>query len=85
VLNSERAAQTRVQGVRAFVRLRQMPASNAELARKREALEKKFPFPRVAAKDAQGGEQSTRVSAGRWPYPRVHNLHRPPARQSVAA
>ncbi|MGB8369800.1 MAG: ORF6N domain-containing protein [Limisphaerales bacterium] len=33
VLNSERAAQTSVQVVRAFVRLRQMLASNAELAR----------------------------------------------------
>ena len=39
VLNSERAAQTSVQVVRVFVRLRQMPASNAELARKLEALE----------------------------------------------
>jgi hypothetical protein len=33
VLNSERAAQTSVMVVRAFVRLRQMLASNAELAR----------------------------------------------------
>jgi len=42
VLNSERATQTSVQVVRAFVRLRQMLASNAELARKLEALEKKY-------------------------------------------
>ena len=42
VLNSERAAQTSVQVVRAFVRLRQMLASNAELARKLEVLEKKY-------------------------------------------
>jgi phage regulator Rha-like protein len=42
VLNSERAAQTSVQVVRAFVRLRQMLATNAELARKVEALEKKY-------------------------------------------
>jgi hypothetical protein len=42
VLNSERAAQTSVQVVRAFVRLRQMLSSNAELARKLEALEKKY-------------------------------------------
>ena len=42
VLNSERAAKTSVQVVRAFVRLRQMLASNAELARKLEALEKKY-------------------------------------------
>jgi hypothetical protein len=42
VLNSERAAQTSVQIVRAFIRLRQMLASNAELARKLAALEKKY-------------------------------------------
>jgi phage regulator Rha-like protein len=42
VLNSERAAQTSVQVVRAFVRLRQLLASNAELARKLEALETKY-------------------------------------------
>ena len=41
VLNSERAAQTSVQLVRVFVRLRQMLASNAELARKLETMEKK--------------------------------------------
>jgi hypothetical protein len=42
VLNSERAAQTSVQVVRVFVRLRQMLASNAELARKLAALEQKY-------------------------------------------
>jgi len=42
VLNSQRAAQTSVQVVRAFIRLRQMLASNAELARKLAALEKKY-------------------------------------------
>jgi hypothetical protein len=42
VLNSERAAQTSVQVVRAFVRLRQMLSSNVELARKLESLEKKY-------------------------------------------
>ena len=42
VLNSERASQTSVQVVRAFVRLRQMLASNAELARKLAALENKY-------------------------------------------
>jgi hypothetical protein len=42
VLNSERAAQTSVLVVRAFVRLRQLLSSNAELARKLEALEKKY-------------------------------------------
>lgn len=42
VLNSERATQTSVQVVRVFMRLRQMLASHAELARKLEALEKKY-------------------------------------------
>jgi hypothetical protein len=42
VLNSERAALTSVQVVRAFVRLRQMLASNAELSRQLAALEKKY-------------------------------------------
>ena len=42
VLSSERAAQTSVQVVRAFVRLRQLLSSNAELSRKLESLEKKY-------------------------------------------
>jgi phage regulator Rha-like protein len=42
VLNSERAALTSVQVVRAFVRLRQILASNTELSRKLAALEKKY-------------------------------------------
>lgn len=42
VLNSERAVQASVQVVRAFVKLREMLASNVELARKLEQLEKKY-------------------------------------------
>jgi hypothetical protein len=42
VLNSPRAVETSVQVVRAFVRLRQMLSSNAELSRKLAALEKKY-------------------------------------------
>jgi hypothetical protein len=42
VLNSERAAATSVLVVRTFVRLRQMLASNAELSRKLETLERKY-------------------------------------------
>ena len=42
VLNSERAAQTSVQVVRAFVRLRQLLAADAELSRKLATLEKKY-------------------------------------------
>jgi len=42
VLNSKRAIEASVQVVRAFVRLRQMLASNAELSRKLVALEKNY-------------------------------------------
>jgi hypothetical protein len=42
VLNNKRAVQASVQVVRAFVKLRQMLASNAELARKLVELEKKY-------------------------------------------
>jgi len=42
VLNSDRAIQVNIEIMRAFVRLRQMLASNAELARKLDALEKKY-------------------------------------------
>ena len=42
ILNSPVAVQASIQVVRAFVRLRQMLASNAELARKLNALEKKY-------------------------------------------
>ena len=42
VLRSKRAVQVNVEIMRAFVRLRQMLASNAALARKLEALEKKY-------------------------------------------
>jgi len=42
VLNSERAIQVNIEIMRAFVRLRQLLASNDLLARKLEALEKKY-------------------------------------------
>ncbi len=42
VLNSPRAVQVSVQVVRTFIRLRQMLASHAELARKLDELEKKW-------------------------------------------
>jgi phage regulator Rha-like protein len=42
VLNSQRAVQVSLQIVRTFVRLRQLLSSNVELARKLEALEKKY-------------------------------------------
>ena len=42
ILNSPVAVQASIQVVRAFVRLRQMLASNAELARKLDGLEKKY-------------------------------------------
>jgi hypothetical protein len=42
VLRSRRAVQVNIEIMRAFVRLRQLLASNAELARKLDALEKKY-------------------------------------------
>lgn len=42
VLRSERAIQVNIEIMRAFVRLRQMLTTNAELARKLAALEKKY-------------------------------------------
>jgi phage regulator Rha-like protein len=42
ILNSSRAVEASVQVVRAFIKLRQILASNAELAKKLEALEKKY-------------------------------------------
>ncbi len=42
VLNSPRAVQASIQVVRAFIRLRQILASHKDLARKLDALEKKY-------------------------------------------
>ncbi len=42
VLRSKRAVQVNIEIMRAFVRLRRMLASHAELARKLDALEKKY-------------------------------------------
>ncbi len=42
VLRSPRAVQVNIEIMRAFVRLRQMLASNKELSRKLESLEKKY-------------------------------------------
>jgi hypothetical protein len=42
VLNSARAVKVNIEIMRAFVRLRQMLASNVQLARRLDALEKKY-------------------------------------------
>ncbi len=42
VLNSKRAIKVNIEIMRTFVRLRQILASHADLARKLEALEKKY-------------------------------------------
>jgi len=42
VLRSQRAVQVNIEIMRAFIRLRQILASNAELARKLDELEKKY-------------------------------------------
>ena len=42
VLKSDRAVQVNIEIMRTFVKLRQMLTSNAQLARKLKALEKKY-------------------------------------------
>jgi hypothetical protein len=42
VLNSERAVQVNIEIMRAFVRLREMLSTHKDLARKLEALEKRY-------------------------------------------
>lgn len=52
VLNSKRAVQVNIEIMRAFVNLRQMLSSNAELARRLNALEKKYDAQFKAVFDA---------------------------------
>ena len=52
VLRSPRAIQVNIEIMRAFVRLRQMLASHAELARKLDALEQKYDVQFKAVFDA---------------------------------
>lgn len=52
VLRSTRAIQVNIEIMRAFVRLRQMLASNAELSRRLVALEKKYDIQFEAVFDA---------------------------------
>ena len=68
VLNSPRAVEMSVYVVRAFVKLRQVLASNTELARKLEALEKS-----VATLDARTRKQFEEV------YAAIRALMAPPA------
>jgi len=71
VLNSPRAVEMSVYVVRAFVKLRQVLASNADLARKLEALEKS-----VATLDARTRSQFEEV------YRAIRALMAPPAAKS---
>ncbi|MDA8241825.1 MAG: ORF6N domain-containing protein [Nitrospiraceae bacterium] len=69
VLNSPIAVQTSVQVVRAFVRLRQMLASNAELAGKLAALERKYDSQFKVVFDAirqlmEGSDKKMKVITG---------------------
>jgi hypothetical protein len=52
VLHSERAVQVNIEIMRAFVRLRQMLASHADLARRLDALEKRYDVQFRAVFDA---------------------------------
>lgn len=71
VLSSPRAVEMSVYVVRAFVKLRQVLASNADLARKLEALEKS-----VATLDAGTKKQFAEV------YQAIRALMTPPASKS---
>ena len=71
VLNSPRAVEMSVYVVRAFVKLRQALASNTELARKLEALEKS-----VVTLDARTRKQFEEV------YRAIRALMAPPAAES---
>jgi phage regulator Rha-like protein len=52
ILNSERAVQVNIQIMRAFIRLRQMLATNANLERRLNELEKKYDAQFKAVFDA---------------------------------
>ncbi len=71
VLNSPRAVEMSVYVVRAFVKLRQVLASNTELARKLETLEKS-----VATMDARTRRQFEEV------YAAIRALMTPPTQKS---
>jgi hypothetical protein len=71
VLNSPRAVEMSIYVVRAFVRLREILASNTDLARKLEALEKS-----VATQDARTRRQFEEV------YAAIRALMAPPAPKS---
>ena len=71
VLNSPRAVEMSVYVVRAFVRLREVMASNTELARKLEALEKS-----VTTLDARTRKQFEEV------YGAIRALMAPPSIKS---
>jgi hypothetical protein len=71
VLNSPRAVEMSVYVVRAFVKLREMLASNTELARKLEALEKS-----VATLDARTRKQFEEV------YSAIRALMAPPVQKT---
>ena len=83
VLSSERAAQTSVMVVRAFVRLRQLLSSNAELARKLEAMEKKYDAQFKVVFDAirqlMSPPETKRKEIG---FHVKHEDHKPKARKS---
>ena len=71
ILNSPRAVERTVYVVRAFVKLRELLASNTELARKLEALEKS-----VARLDARTRRKFEEV------YSAIRALMAPPATKS---
>jgi hypothetical protein len=71
VLRSERAVQVNIEVMRAFVRLRRILASHADLARKLESLEKKY--------DVQLRKGSKDTLCGIWVNEHLARLPAPPS------
>lgn len=68
VLRSQRAIRVNIEIMRAFVRLRQMLASNVELARRIDELEKKYDaqFSRWCLMPSNGSWHHRNTQRGLW-------------------
>jgi hypothetical protein len=78
ILNSPRAIRVNIEIMRAFVRLRQMLISNAELARKLNALEKKndaqLKFSAASRRESSILKEQYRSSFARLPRSKLRGM-----------
>ena len=81
VLRSKRAVQVNIEIMRAFVRLRQMLASNAQLARKLADLEKKYDAQFKVVFDAIRQLMSPETKRKEIGFHVKHEDHKPKARK----